>query len=210
MRIGFALAFVGLLSVSCAGQRQQQRARAEIDQILVAGPIPAQSGAPFLRDDPDTRTGCRADDDCARGSVCHPVDKVCMSGGFPSPRMVDITSAAEPSSDPKACRIVPLYFEFDSAELVPEAEQWLTYDARCVQNKGASRLVIEGHADARGAKGYNMDLSRRRAEVVKAALERQGVGLPIEIAAQGEGEPLLPNTSERHFAYNRRVEIQIK
>jgi OOP family OmpA-OmpF porin len=69
---------------------------------------------------------------------------------------------------------------------------------------------VEGHTDALGADDYNLDLSRRRAEAVKAALAT--AGLPADaIRAQGLGEtdPIETNDTEEGRAQNRRVVIVV-
>lgn len=77
----------------------------------------------------------------------------------------------------------------------------------------ASVTLIEatGHADRSGPDRYNMDLSRRRAETVKAELNRLGV--PVEqivILHKGEGQPLAVTADGVRELRNRRVEIILK
>lgn len=207
------LSFLGIaasfLAASCSGGTRERRAL-QSDEVLVAGPFPAESARPFMREDPATRIRCEADADCPRGNLCHPGDRVCMSN-YSLPRMLDVRMADDQGKvRTGGCQIVPVYFALDSAELVPEAERSLAYSADCIGDLRARRIVLEGHADARGEHDHNQALSRRRAETVRDALRRQGVTLDIEIVARGESDPLLPNDSERHFAYNRRVEIQLR
>jgi peptidoglycan-associated lipoprotein len=105
------------------------------------------------------------------------------------------------------CPLVPLYFAFNSTELRPEAQDWIKFNARCLGARGATKVVLDGFADVRGGKESNIDLSRRRAEVVKTALEEQGT--PVDIAVRGQGETqLLGGATEHDYAYDRRVEIK--
>ena len=108
------------------------------------------------------------------------------------------------------CPLVPLYFAFDSTALVPDAQKWVDYDAGCLQQRGAQRVELEGlRRRARRRARYNDDLSRRRAEVVREALQVQG--LTVEVSIRGDGENALINgTSEHDYAYNRRVELKTK
>ncbi len=66
-------------------------------------------------------------------------------------------------------------------------------------------LVVEGHADIRGTKGFNQRLSLRRARAVQKALKRYGMRLPIDAVGFGETRPL----DRRRHSRNRRVEIRV-
>ncbi len=102
-------------------------------------------------------------------------------------------------------------FAFDSARLKPEAHKYLQ-QAVPTLNKWAKgyTVVIEGHTDSTGSFGYNMRLSRERAQAVKRAL----IGLGADNAANfntkgfGESRPLLPNTTRENRRKNRRVEFR--
>jgi outer membrane protein OmpA-like peptidoglycan-associated protein len=70
---------------------------------------------------------------------------------------------------------------------------------------------IGGHTDNQGARGYNMKLSARRAEAVKAWLVAKGIAASrITTAGYGDTHPLVPNTSDENRARNRRVELRRK
>ena len=73
------------------------------------------------------------------------------------------------------------------------------------------RIAIEGHADVRGTDAYNLDLSQRRADRVRAVLERLGVD-PARLSATGFGRarPVDPGHSEAAHQRNRRVEFVIE
>jgi len=154
----------------------------------------------FFADDPASRVRCGADSDCPQGALCSPERKVCFTG-YPGPEVTKLVGQ---------CPLVPLYFAFDSAELVPEAEDWADYDARCLRERGARRVILEGHADARGPAAYNEDLSRRRAETVREALQDRGITLDVATRAEGARAPLIKGTSEHDYAYNRRVELDAR
>lgn len=71
-------------------------------------------------------------------------------------------------------------------------------------------IRIEGHTDNVGSESYNMDLSRRRAEVVKNLLVQRGVdGSRMEVVAFGESTPVATNNTEAGRQKNRRVELKI-
>jgi outer membrane protein OmpA-like peptidoglycan-associated protein len=76
-------------------------------------------------------------------------------------------------------------------------------------------VTVTGHSDGRGDPAYNLDLSQRRAEAVRAALAEQlGAGFAFEVAGRGEDEPVAPNENAdgsdnpEGRALNRRVVIR--
>lgn len=150
---------------------------------------------------------CQGDADCAAGSLCYPGKQVCYSS-FPNPRLLDLDLSDTQSAQAKECQLVNVYFAFDSAELVPEAQRWLEYDARCIKARQLAALTLGGNADARGTRAYNRELAARRAEAVKRFLAAQGVSIPLTAVSYGEERPLKKGRDERDFAWNRRVVLR--
>lgn len=99
-------------------------------------------------------------------------------------------------------------FEYDQAELRPNARQRLEAVAAALRAQPDRSIRVEGHTDSRGSDGYNEDLSRRRAEAVRRFLVEQGVEEGrVSAVGRGEAEPVAPNGSPEGRANNRRVEI---
>lgn len=101
-------------------------------------------------------------------------------------------------------------FGFDRSEVSPETVAVVDKLARALTAVGINGATIEGHTDALGADDYNLNLSQRRAEAVKAALA--GAGMPAgSIRAQGLGEadPVETNDTVEGRAQNRRVVIVV-
>ena len=104
--------------------------------------------------------------------------------------------------------ITTFFFEYDSSDLKPEAMRALDVHARDLQSNGA-RVVLEGHADERGTREYNMALGERRAKAVQRYLVLQGVSpAQLELVSYGEERPMAMGTSEESWAQNRRVELK--
>lgn len=104
-----------------------------------------------------------------------------------------------------------VFFETGEAKILPKSFNLLNQVAAVmVENPQVKLVQIEGHTDDIGKPADNLDLSQRRAEAVKRYLEDQGVS-PNRITAKGygSGKPILPNTSKRNRALNRRVEFNI-
>jgi peptidoglycan-associated lipoprotein len=99
------------------------------------------------------------------------------------------------------------YFEFDSSELLPEARAALVVHAEGL--KGSSKAVrLEGHADERGTREYNMALGERRANAARDFLVLQGVSAAnIETVSYGEERPAEAGSEEGSWSKNRRVEL---
>lgn len=68
-------------------------------------------------------------------------------------------------------------------------------------------VQVEGHADERGTDEYNLDLSRRRAENVRAALVGMGVHVQLDAEGRGESSPRASGSDESAWRQNRRVEF---
>lgn len=106
-------------------------------------------------------------------------------------------------------------FAFDKADLTGQAHARLRAVAEQLRAESAGGVIkIQGHTDDQGSEGYNDELSRRRAEAVRAALVELLAGEDRTLRAVGYGErrPRVPNVvdgkpSEENRAKNRRVEI---
>jgi OmpA-OmpF porin, OOP family len=102
-----------------------------------------------------------------------------------------------------------IYFDFDKADLKPESKPQLDEIAGLLKADGALKLVVAGHTDNQGGAAYNLELSKKRADAVTAALAA-GYGIDAgRLLAQGMGSaaPLASNDSEAGRAKNRRVEL---
>lgn len=100
------------------------------------------------------------------------------------------------------------YFEFDKSLLNADARAALNIHAeRLRSNPRAVRL--EGHADERGTREYNMALGERRANAVKEYLVLQGVdGSYLEAISYGEERPSQLGSDDQSWSLNRRVEMK--
>lgn len=100
-------------------------------------------------------------------------------------------------------------FEFNSARLVPEAEQQLAQLSKALTGASLSayRFEIAGHTDASGAADYNRSLSERRAETVLQFLVDRGISRE-RLTAVGYGEDKLLREDQPTHAMNRRVEVR--
>lgn len=103
-----------------------------------------------------------------------------------------------------------IIFEFNSFELTKEAKNEIM---EIFKNKDFNSLLeihIEGHTDNVGQENYNLDLSQKRAESVKALLTEIGIDENI-ISTEGKGDqfPIEDNSTEEGRKANRRIEIRV-
>lgn len=104
-----------------------------------------------------------------------------------------------------------IFFETGEAKIQSRSNSLLDQVAAVLlENPQLLKVRIEGHTDDKGSKDFNLDLSQRRAEAVRKYLIDQGIS-PDRLEAKGFGptRPILPNTSNRNRALNRRVEFNI-
>ena len=125
----------------------------------------------------------------------------------PAPAPTPAPVAAPQVEAPKPIANV-VYFAFDKYELTPESRAILL--AHAEKLKGASVAVrLEGHADERGSREYNMALGEKRAKAVKDFLVLQGVSAAsLETVSYGEERPVALGHDEASWSQNRRVEVK--
>lgn len=101
-------------------------------------------------------------------------------------------------------------FDFNKANIRPDAAGILREAATIVKDNAAVRISVEGHTDAIGSDEYNLKLSLRRATAVKQFLVKEGVAESrLAVRGLGETQPVASNDSEDGRAQNRRVELKV-
>lgn len=109
--------------------------------------------------------------------------------------------------DPAADADTVFYFDFDSSVLKSDARASLLLHAESLKQNPRS-IRLEGHADERGTREYNMALGERRANAVRDFLVLQGVdSYLIETISYGEERPVAIGSNEDAWSQNRRVEL---
>jgi outer membrane protein OmpA-like peptidoglycan-associated protein len=119
------------------------------------------------------------------------------------------TAPAPAAAQVEAAKFL-VFFDWDKATLTPEARRVIASAADEFKKIGSTRIVATGYTDLSGTPQYNLALSERRADAVKAELVRLGVpAAVITTIGMGEADPLVPTKDGVREAQNRRVEIQI-
>lgn len=103
----------------------------------------------------------------------------------------------------------PVYFDHDKDELKPEYYSYLKDMVRIVQSHTDLRIKIIGHTDSNGTDEYNINLSERRADNVKAFLVSLGIKPDkVVIEFRGESDPAASNATSKGKQLNRRVDFE--
>ena len=99
-----------------------------------------------------------------------------------------------------------VYFAYDSYELDEASRGTLGKQAQWLQRYSRVRITVEGHADERGTREYNLALGDRRANAVKNYLAAQGVSADrISTISYGKERPEVQGSDEESYAQNRRA-----
>jgi len=161
-------------------------------------------------------------------SLCFALLGGCASQDIPDPEPTDETYGSEDGADtdayggsglgegeaidydPNAGELGQVvYFEFDSYELRPEDTDIVARHALQLADNSGISVRLEGHADERGSREYNIGLSERRAQTVRRLLLIQGAAASqISTVSFGEERPAAMGSNEDAWAQNRRVEIK--
>ncbi len=179
---------------------------------------------------------CTVNEDCQSGESC--AEGACIKAVMDAAAMVGrscsqdgdcaggycVTGSCSLDPDPKVefqnkCREFfaqtnsqsaqeSVYFEFNDDSLTSGGREKLEFTAECLKKLDNISLVLEGHADDRGAPEYNLGLGDKRARNVLQYLTNLGVSANrLDWRSKGENEPLCMNPTEDCWAQNRRVEL---
>lgn len=108
-----------------------------------------------------------------------------------------------------ALRQTVFYFDFDIAEFKGADRDTLTFHARDLAANPGKRIRLEGHADERGTREYNLALGERRGNGILNYLIVNGASRSqIEVVSYGEERPAQSGQGESAWSRNRRVEIK--
>ena len=117
-------------------------------------------------------------------------------------------AAAEERARRSALATRIFYFDFDVSEFRGSDRDVLTYHARDLAANPSKRVRLEGHADERGTREYNLALGERRANGILNYLIVNGAARnQIEVVSYGEERPTDRSTGDAAYQRNRRVEI---
>ena len=111
--------------------------------------------------------------------------------------------------DTDAClRNRVVYFDLDQDALKPEFQAAMACHAKYLRDRPTARLRLEGNADERGSREYNVALGERRGGAVSSALQASGdPASQLSVISYGEERPVCNEGGESCWSQNRRVEL---
>ncbi len=103
------------------------------------------------------------------------------------------------------------FFDFNSAQLRPDAETALTKDASFLKAHPDMKIVVSGHCDQRGSEEYNLGLGQRRATAAKQFLVNLGVpSADVTTISYGKDRLYCTETTESCYQENRRAHVGVQ
>ncbi len=119
----------------------------------------------------------------------------------------DVPVATDPLSEGLLAQRI-IYFEFNQAKISDDDREFISAHANYLSANSSASVVLEGHADERGTREYNISLGERRAKAVMQLLLLQGASKSqIQVISFGEERPVELGHDESSWSKNRRVEL---
>jgi peptidoglycan-associated lipoprotein len=153
-----------------------------------------------------------AQPEAAPAPVAAPAPKLASPAPTPAPVAEPATTAKalpghlDPASAISTQRSV--FFDYDVFSVKPEFNDLIALHGKYLADNAGLSIKVEGHADERGSKSYNLALGQKRAEAVAKALKVFGVkDSQVEATSWGEEKPKAEGHDEAAWAQNRRADI---
>ena len=172
--------------------------------LLVLGVfITACTTTPEQSQDPEVVEG--ADADAAAGEGAAEADSEAQAFGADA----DQDAIMQQLEDPESLLSVRIiYFDYDSSSVQAQFEEIIQAHAAFLQANPGVAASLEGHADERGSREYNLALGERRAQAIKQQMVVLGAAPEqLRTVSYGEERPADPGHDEQAWELNRRVEI---
>ena len=152
-------------------------------------------------------TACETASNVAGDSVSGSSSSSATAAGTASSSESSSTTATQMSDAEKLAQVGnTVYFGFDSSELAGEAQATLDRQAAFLNVNPTIVVIIEGHADERGTREYNLALGDRRAVAVRDYLLAKGLNAArVRTVSYGKERPAVSGSNEESWAKNRRA-----
>jgi peptidoglycan-associated lipoprotein len=152
-------------------------------------------------------TACETASNVAGDSASGSSSSSATAAGTASSSASSSTTATQMSDAEKLAQVGnTVYFGFDSSELTGEAQATLDRQAAFLNVNPTMVVIIEGHADERGTREYNLALGDRRAVAVRDYLLAKGLNAArVRTVSYGKERPAVSGSNEESWAKNRRA-----
>ena len=152
-------------------------------------------------------TACETASNVAGDSASGSLSSSATAAGSTSSSASSSTTATQMSDAEKLAQVGnTVYFGFDSSELAGEAQATLDRQAAFLNVNPTMVVIIEGHADERGTREYNLALGDRRAVAVRDYLLAKGLNAArVRTVSYGKERPAVSGSNEEAWAKNRRA-----
>jgi peptidoglycan-associated lipoprotein len=156
-----------------------------------------------------TAVGCRNQDtlpDPSAGSAVDGADPGASTVGSADGGGIQV-SEIERQRQARLQELV-IYFDYDQTEIRSEFNDTLSAHGQYLAQNPRVQIRLEGHADERGSREYNIGLGERRAQAVRRMLTLQGAtNEQLSTVSYGEERPAAVGSDEEAMSLNRRVEL---
>jgi peptidoglycan-associated lipoprotein len=121
--------------------------------------------------------------------------------------------SGDPLTDPKhplykGLQARSIYFDYDSDAIKSEYVAVVEAHARFLRDNPSRKVLVQGNADERGSREYNLALGQRRADAIKSRMTLLGAKTTqVESVSLGEEKPKCSDATEDCFAQNRRGDL---
>ncbi len=154
-------------------------------------------------------SACRKDTQPVEDTTPTPVEDTTedvTTSAAPDPR--DYTDARNFDNPESLLSKRVVYFDFDKSEVKAEYRSIVAAHAAYIASSSSAQVTLEGHADERGTREYNLGLGERRGNSVNGLLSAGGArGGQLDVVSYGEERPICRVSDEDCWWKNRRVEI---
>jgi peptidoglycan-associated lipoprotein len=152
-------------------------------------------------------TACETASNVAGDSASGSSSSSATAAGSTNSSASSSTTATQMSDAEKLAQVGnTVYFGFDSSELAGEAQATLDRQAAFLNVNPTMVVIIEGHADERGTREYNLALGDRRAVAVRDYLLAKGLNAArVRTVSYGKERPAVSGSNEESWAKNRRA-----
>lgn len=139
------------------------------------------------------------------------VDRAAAAAAAPAPSAAATALAAHLDPNSAVSRQRSIYFDFDEFVIRSQDRATAELHGKYLASAADLKVVVEGNADERGSREYNLALGQKRAQAVVQALKVSGArDSQLEAISYGEEKPVATGKDESAYSQNRRADIRYK